>query len=132
MSYLTKDEILGADDIESEDVKVPQWGGTVKVRGLTGEDRDAFEESLLQGKGKNREVRLHNFRAKLVSLCVVDEKGERLFSQAEVQKLGRKSAAALSAVSNVAQRLSGLTEEDVEELTADFLAANPGEDSSST
>jgi hypothetical protein len=131
VGYLTRDAILAAADMEAEEVHVPQWGGTVRVRALTGEERDAFEEGQLQGKGKNRTVRLANIRAKLVSLCVVDADGKRLFSDADVAALGRKSAAALSAVFDVAARLSGLTEQDVEELAGNF-SSTPGDDSSST
>lgn len=131
MTFLTRDAILNADDIPTEVVDVPQWGGQVRVRGLTGTERDQFEESLLDGKGKNRQVRLANFRAKLVSLCVVDEKGQRLFSETDVAALGKKSAAGLSAVSDVAQRLAGLSEEDVEELTTN-LSSTPGAASSSS
>jgi hypothetical protein len=131
VGYLTRDAILAAADMEADEVHVPQWGGTVRVRALTGEERDAFEEGQLQGKGKNRTVRLANIRAKLVSLCVVDADGKRLFSDADVAALGRKSAAALSAVFDVAARLSGLTEQDVEELAGNF-SSTPGAGSSST
>jgi hypothetical protein len=130
VGYLTRDAILAAADMEAVELHVPQWGGTVRVRALTGEERDAFEEGQLQGKGKNRTVRLANIRARLVSLCVVDEQGQRLFSDRDVAALGKKSAAALSAVFDVAARLAGLTDEDVEEMAENFSSV-PGDDSSS-
>ena len=116
MPFLTRDAILQADDLPMETVSVPEWGGEVLVRGLTGTERDAFEESVLTGKGKQRDVSMQNVRAKLVSRCLVDEEGERLFSDADVRALGQKSAAALTRVFDVAQRLSGLSPDDVEEL----------------
>ena len=58
MAYLTRDEILQAQDIQFEDVKVPEWNGTVRVRGLTGVERDALEASLIEGKGKDAQVNL--------------------------------------------------------------------------
>jgi hypothetical protein len=49
---------------------------------------------------------------------MVDGEGKRLFrSEAEVRRLGEKSADALSRVADVATRLSGLSAGDVEELT---------------
>ena len=67
--------------------------------------------------GKNTKMDLRNMRAKLVALTVVDDKGKRLFrGDADVNALGRKSAAALQRVFEVAQRLSGLSDEDMEEL----------------
>ena len=44
---LTKDQILEANDLQSESVTVPEWGGDVLVRTMTGADRDAFEASMI-------------------------------------------------------------------------------------
>ena len=118
MDFLTKEQILGASDIEEKEVEVLEWGGKVLVRGLTGKGRDAFEKSLLVGKGKNRDVNIENARAKLLALCIVDPKTkEPMFIQAEVEALGRKSAKALNRVYDVATDLSGIGEEEIEELT---------------
>lgn len=112
---LSRDDILGADDLPSEEVEVPEWGGTVWVRSMTGLERDVFEASLTQGAG-DKKVNLKNIRARLVSLTAVDEEGTRLFSDADIAELGAKSAAALDRVFSVAQSLNGLGNEDVEEL----------------
>jgi len=116
MAYLGRDEILQVDDLQYEDVEVPEWGGVVRVRGLTGAERDAFEESIMDQRGKKFRVLLQNLRAKLVALSIVDEAGKRLFSEGDVGKLGTKSAAALQRVFEAAQRLSGISDEDVDEL----------------
>lgn len=116
---LTRDEILAAEDIQSEVVEVPEWGGSVIVKGLSGTERDAFERTIIRnidGKGPAKSD-LRNFRAKLAAWSIVDEDDKRIFTKADVNALGNKSAAALQRVFNVAQRLSGLSEEDVEELT---------------
>jgi hypothetical protein len=47
-----------------------------------------------------------------------------LFSEADVEFLGGKNAAALEKVFNAACRLSGITDEDLKELTDD-LEENP-------
>ena len=114
---LSRDEILKAQDIKTEEVQVPEWGGSILVRGLTGIERDRFEESILQGHGKNRTVTLDNIRAKLIARSVVDEQGNRIFSDADIEGLGKKSGATLSRVFEVCQRLSGLNEGALEELT---------------
>lgn len=129
MPYLTREQILQADDLLLEDVEVPEWDGTVRVRGLTGAERDAFESEIVQLKGKKASLNTQNFRAKLVARSVVDEDGQRLFSDRDAQVLGQKSAAALQRVFEVAQRLSGLSETDVEELVANF---NEGQSDDST
>jgi len=117
MAFLSKADILAASDLLSESVHVPEWGGEVLVRGLTGAQRDEFEASVVVGKGSNRDVNIKNLRAKLVALSVVDETGALVFSDADVKALGDKSAVALQRVFEVAQRLSGLSGADVEELS---------------
>lgn len=119
-SLLSRDAILGASDIPRETVAVPEWGGSVIVAGLTGTERDALEAAMLEQKGRDQRVNLANFRAKLISRAVVDADGKRLFSDADAVALGRKSALALQRVFTVAQRLSGLAPDDVEELTAEL------------
>lgn len=115
-TFLNRDEILGINDLPTEDVFVPEWNTWVRVRGLTGAERDQFEQSIVEARGKDTRVNLRNIRAKLVALCVVDEEGKRLFKDEDAELLGRKSAVALNRIFEVAQRLSGLRPEDVEEL----------------
>jgi hypothetical protein len=126
VTLLGRDAILAASDATTEDVDVPEWGGTVRVRGLSGTERDQFEASMLVKRGRHRDVTLINARAKLVSLAVIDESGERVFSDSDVAELGHKSAAALTRVYEVASRLSGLSEADVDELEGNFGAAPSG------
>jgi hypothetical protein len=129
---LSKDDILKAADNAPEEVEVPEWGGTVLVRGMTGRERDAFEVSMMtSGRGGRREVNPVNVRAKLVARCVVDDDGNRLFDDADATELGAKSAAAVDRVYAVAARLSGMGDGDQEEMTRDFALAD-GEGSSST
>jgi len=127
---LTKEEILKADDLKSEVVPVPEWGGDVMVRGMTGADRDKFEASIVQTRGKDQTLNMVNIRAKLASMTICDEKGHRIFSEADVKELSLKSAVALQRVFVVAQKLSGIGENDVKEL-AEGLQENPLEDSAS-
>jgi len=116
MGLLTRDAILEAQDLQHEEVYIPEWGGSVRVRTLTGAERDAFEQSIVDQRGKDTRMNLRNIRAKLVALTVVDGDGKRLFSDADAKLLGQKSASALDKIFEVAQRLSGLRDEDVEEL----------------
>lgn len=125
---LSKDEILAAPDLEFEIVDVPEWGGKVRVKAMTGSERDSFEASMLQGSGKNQKISIQDMRAKLCARTIVDMEGKRLFNDAEVQKLGAKSAAALDRVYGVASRLSKISSEDLDEL-AKNSGKGPSEDS---
>lgn len=130
-TYLSRDAILAVDDVQYEDVEVPEWGGRVRVKSLTGKERDALEASMIVGKGKNANVNMSNLRAKLVARAVVDEDGKRLFNDDDIAALGAKSAAALTRVYEVAQRLSGITQEDVDELTKNSETAQSDDSGSS-
>jgi hypothetical protein len=131
---LSRDDILKASDNEPEEVDVPEWGGSVLVRGMTGRERDAFEVSLMTpGRGGRRQLDPANVRAKLVARCVVDDDGGRLFTDADVTELGEKSAAAVDRVYAVAARLSGMGgEEEAGELVRDFAAGDGGGSSSTS
>jgi hypothetical protein len=120
MSLLTRDDILKAEDLATEDVAVPEWGGTVRLRTLTGAERDKFEASTVQMKGNKATQNMANFRARLVSLCIIDEDGNRQFGQADVAALGAKSAAALQRLFNKCSEMNGMSEKDVEDLTEGF------------
>ena len=127
MAYLTKIEILAAQDIQFEDVAVPEWGGTVRVKSLTGLDRDALEQTMLEGKGKDATVNLANFRAKLCARSMVDEAGRLIFRDLDIVDLGRKSAAALGRVFDVASRMSGFSQTDIEEITKNSGSGQSGD-----
>ena len=129
--YLSREDILTAKDIQTEVISVPEWGGKLRVRGLNGAQRDKYQISLLQEPGRSVKLALDNATAKLVSLCVVNGKGKRLFSQADIVKLSKKSGSALNRVYTVAQRLSGLGEEDIKELTENFTEGQSDDSTSS-
>ena len=128
--FLTKEAILSKDDLVKELVSVPEWGGDVYVRCLTGTERDDFESSLVSKKGKSQDTNFKNLRAKLVALTVVDESGVRIFDDTDIPALGKKNAAALDRLFDKAQELSGFKKEDIEDLTKNSEAI-PGEDYSS-
>ena len=114
---LTLEAIMASDDKKIVKVPVAEWGGFVFVKALSGKERDAFEASMLKGQGKSQHVDAQNVRAKLCSLAICDKDGKRLFGKREqIDALGTKSAAALNRVYKIASELSGVTDEDVDDL----------------
>ncbi len=122
MGLLSKDFILKTPDLPAEDVDVPEWGGTVRVRMLTAAERDAWEAASFGGETKN----LQNVRARLVVLCAVDGEGKRLFTDADAAALGNKSGAALDRLFEAAMTLSKLRKADAvaEKKSSDDSPAN--------
>lgn len=119
-----RDEIKTTEDHKRERVEVPEWGKTLFVRSLSGEERDAFEEGSLVQKGKKREVALRNIRARLVVMATVDGEGNSVFAPGDELWLGKKSAAALDRLFSVAQKLAGISDDDIEELVKN---SDPGQ-----
>lgn len=126
MGLLTRDQIKAAKDVAMEEVNVPEWGGSVRVKALSGAERDAFESSLTEQKGKKIRMNMQNVRARLARLTCVDEAGKAIFQASDEQWLGEKSAAALDRVFGVAMRLAGMRNEDIEELTENFTEGPSG------
>lgn len=116
-NLLTRDAILGASDIKTEDVKVPEWGGVVRVKGLTAAQRDQVEAKVTSTKGKDFNLNLVGMRAHMASLAIVDENGKPVFTAGDIKALGEKSGAALDRVFEAVTRLSGMSDNDIDELT---------------
>jgi hypothetical protein len=116
MAFLSRADILRATITPRDTVFVKELGGEVIVRGMTGVERDAFEASCFEGRGKKRDFSLNNMRAKLVAACCIDDQGHRLFTDEDVIGLGAVRADVIDKLFAVAQRLSGMRDEDVDEL----------------
>ena len=123
---LSREQILAAHDIASEVVDVPEWGGSVMVRGLTGHARDAMETRFTDAKGKIDPERGGDFRAAFAAHAIVDAEGRRLFSDTDIKALGEKSSVALQRVFDVAVRLSAARPEDVDGIASDLKADPSG------
>jgi hypothetical protein len=119
-TYLSREQILGAQDLGSEDVPVPEWGGVVRVRALSAHDRDAFRRAA---GGEDMIV-------KLAAMLIVDGGGNRVFSDVDIQALAAKSEAPLIRINQVGLRLSGLGEQAVEQAEKNS-APGPSADSRS-
>ncbi len=135
--YLTRDDVNNVDDHVEEDVEIPEWGGWLRVKGLTGSERDLFEGSIVDVNAKgDRRMNVKGMRAKLMVMSVVHppghkDAGERVYTDLDADWLGEKSAAAVDRVFTVAQRLAGLSDEDVEELKKRLETAPDGSTSDS-
>jgi len=109
---LTKEAILAAQDLKTESVSVPEWGGEVLVQTLTGTAKDAFERGCFEDNKAGKV----NVRARLIAACVVDDKGNRLFTEQDIEALGRKSVKALDRVFDKASELNAVTGKDAEAI----------------
>lgn len=131
-----------ASTLPEEVVHVEQWGRDITLRGLSSRERDEFEASNLQrataksgnGKGRRRggnvDPDLTNFRARLVARHIV-EGGQRVFANVRGEEvLGEQPAAVLDKLFTVSRRLSGFSDEDIEELSKNSEATGGSEPAS--
>lgn len=119
-ALLTRSQILDAKDIATEVVPVPEWGGSVKVRGFTGAARDELEARFTDDTGQMDREKYRLFRAWFAAHSIVDDKGARVFSEADIEALGDKSAIALQRVFDAASRLSAVDAETMDGITEDL------------
>ena len=134
LPLLERETILGAQDLPSERLDVPEWGGSIYVKSLTGAERDGFEALIIRKRESNRKtggMSILGLKARLVILTACDAAGERLFKDDDIDALNAKSGAALDRIFQVAQRLSGLSAEDVEELEGNSSGDRSGDSGSS-
>lgn len=117
MGLLNRKAILGADDLQTVKVTVPEWGGNdVWVRTMTAAERSDYELSLLDVSGAKPQRRLELMKCKLLVRCLCDESGKRLFKDGDAAALGAKSAKAVDRLTDVAGDLNRVSEADIEEL----------------
>lgn len=114
---LGRDDILHADDINVEKVDVPEWGGCIYVKTLSGKERDDWERRTY-----DRENKFENVRASLVAETACDSTGTKLFTTSDVAALGDKSGAALDRVYDAAQALNGMGGAKLREAVKNLLS----------
>ena len=104
---LTKITILSAPDSAPTPIDVPEWGGTVCVRVMTGTERNQWESQL--------DAHRSNFRASLLVRCLCDESGARMFEDSDAEALGAKSGVVLDRLFDVAFKANGLGQYGVDQ-----------------
>lgn len=125
---LDRTTIFSADDRPVAEVAVPEWAGgdpeaAVLVVGMSGRQRHLFEMMYTNWKEKDRQI--DDWRAHVVSWCVVDEGRKRLFNDtADVKRLSeQKSALVLDRIVDKVLELSGIRSKDLEDLEKNSATA---------
>jgi hypothetical protein len=110
---LSRDEILGVDELRYETVPTDEWksGSAVRVSSLTSQGRAELEDMVLARQGGSKSA--VGIRETFVSICAVDAQGHRLFTAEDVQALGRKSARPIERIFEAATRLNDVSEQAV-------------------
>ena len=100
MAILSKAEIFAIDDRKYDDVPCPEWGGEVRVRGLTASEQAVISKLVFEEK-KNE------ISMKVVQFGCVDADGERLFTTKDLEALGKKSYPVIERLGRRIMELTG-------------------------
>ena len=100
MGYLTAESILHADDFVYADVECPEWGGTVRIRSLSGAQRVTLKKAIDAGRDDIDET--------LCVMTIVDEDGNRILKQNQIAELSKKNTKAITRVAMKALEISGM------------------------
>lgn len=119
-SVLSKDSLFSRG-LRRKNVYLPEHGegAFLIVQELTGEQRDEYDASLWRQRKRSKfELSLDHATAKLVALSVINEDGSRMFGDDEIKSLSRKvGASTLKRLAEAAKELSGITDDEIEELS---------------
>lgn len=108
MKILSFDDIKDVNDADTIPVEVPEWGGVVLVRGMTGGERAEFEDDVQHDRS------LKHLKVDLIIKCCINEDGTRVFKPTNKSMLLDKSSTAIEKVFNKIFELSGLNKEGEE------------------
>lgn len=112
MKMLTKDQIIAVQDAKVTMEDVPEWGGAVGIKIMTGAERDAYACWIGDNMNAIRNTRegKTNMKMALLSRTLCDEGGTLLFTMEDLQVLAMKSGIVLNRLNERAMFLNGLNE----------------------
>lgn len=122
-----RDRILTAQDTTHELVDIPEWGVQVEVRSMSGAARAAIVQTGVSGQ-----VDMARLMPEIIVMCTFDpETGEQVFTADDKALVMDKNGSALEKIMTVAMRLSGFTQNAVDDAGKGFLSTPSGGSSSS-
>lgn len=112
--YLTNaEEIISSEDFRYQDVEVPEWGGTIRIRSLSAKQRDTLARKIkADGESEASEM--------MVVMCVVDEAGQRVFDFKDIERLKAKSTVPIARIVRALGELTSGTGKPTEEFEENF------------
>lgn len=133
MSFLTREQFTGVNDIHTVEVELPDGGGRVRIRALSSAETELYNKRVDDGK-------LSNIAAACLGCAygLVDENGQRMFNpgdQKDIDLLKTKSPAIILHLHESIMRLSGGGKAEVEKYLKNWSKTQPvasSSDSAST
>jgi hypothetical protein len=120
---LSHEQILAAlerPEVNTEVVHVPELGGPVRVREMSGHLRNRLEATYAAIQSGGDGKTLDAVTVQLIAMCVVDEKDRPLLTANEAKRLMAARPRAAFRLRDAILKLSATDEDDVEALAEVF------------
>lgn len=109
---MDRDTFLKPRDLATYTVEI-EGLGTVTARELSNGERIKQYDLWLAPKGETIPMRLAIAREKLITLCLVDDAGKLLLTEADIPALKQMPSRIVSQLSQLAMKCLGLSEDDI-------------------
>jgi hypothetical protein len=98
------------------DLELTDAGITVRIQSLSEKEKSSYETRLIakSGRGILRD-RLQDATRRLIALCLVDDKNERIFLDSDVNQIGEMDSFISSRIYDAAQEHCGFNKGDIQE-----------------
>ena len=117
MKDLTLDDFRKVPPRTIRKVEVPALGGCAHLRSLRISEKEKWEASRLDQRGKNVTLNIEGSRASLLAITLCTPAGDLLgFTEDDVKKLGEHNVGDLELLYNVACEMNNLNQADEEAL----------------
>lgn len=113
MALIGKKDIEEASDFSYEDIEVKEWGGTLRTRSFTANERLAMISKYKGDKLTGEQA--SEFYCDVISTSVIDEDAKSVFSSDDTELLRDKDWNVLERVAQSILKFNGMLENDVEE-----------------
>ncbi len=111
---LTREQILASrHDRKPVRLEVPEWGGDVYVRVMSAADQAALSEDVPRAE----------IPVRVIIHCLVDEMGEPILSDEDVDELSKTEFPIIMRVFAFVAKLNGLSSKELEDAMASFESA---------
>jgi hypothetical protein len=117
---LSKEALQKKDDLPTRTVEVPEWGGSVRLRGLSGKKRMQMRRCY---DAKTGEIADDEVLAKVLVWSMVGADGKPVLTESDVPWLIEKNGVVLVRLAEAVMEMSAMTEKSAAEVKENLPAA---------
>ena len=128
-NWATKEGFFKAE-VPREKVTVPDLGD-IWIHGLTCEEKDDYEDLVMNFNVKTRKVKMTKARAMLMKMTVRNQHGNRMFGDGDMGRLCSVPVSIIEPILNVARKLSAMATDEIEDLVKNSETGPEGAESGS-